>query len=979
MPRPSTSKKAHSNHRHENGLVGPGKRITKQKSNGQLNGAPRGAPPDTPPQSPVLGANPLLNNAGGNPSSSSLSDPSKDSATLLRPAGVNKRASDSSLDAAELQHNGLAQSAATDNVTKPRSDTVTSKRTSTDVSPLQLASTILRSCPLYDTIAILILLLQLPPLVLTLVQALFASLTFVPPTGLSLGSVFSLFDVFQGSAGAPSLWTMIAVDALYLGGWYCLWTWARNFALDLAQVQIAITLGGANSAKTGGVNTFCVAIVLVLHLFRSRGVRHFLFDYILSTKVFSDHQIAQVAQFFPRDFGVGSSFAWSPSSIRSLFAIHIIAQASIAMVRRWLHAYRDAPLSKPSKRADTEAAAGAGAQDSSALESTPPSGSAPGVELAPVSPPTLRDGKERVLSMKKRRRQANQVRSRQPFWAALASTKVTVMREYEHSKVSTPSAPQPNGEVTEFTTPEDNVVWISGISPSTIKFEASDADFDTDSQDDEDNGTSKPFYVRINGAYWTATTIYPVDDEGQSDGGAAQWKGEIAGLAPHCTYTCTFVRSRDNEEFCVVTVKTPALPDADQSSLLSSPPARQMLRPSSPVTTLKNSIATAEAKLAEARNRLTRSRRAHKAAVSKLEKEVDSLNSRLKTNSDDTRQRQKLLQVERSMRQTEDATQSIEAALEGLAMVPGEELEEWTKMKEEFEAQNTLLNQANDTLNTARETAKSEVSSVNDEYKTLAARRERLVARQTRLTEQHDRITQANVQGLNEKERRAAEQSAKDVEHSRVETSYLNQYAILNREIQSLQSRTSQAWQEVQAFETAAQQALRNSNGPLTPEGPLPGTQQTQLSSNAQFGNRSGFAYPNTFVSTAFPPVSISPDLQHSSPFLAFAKPHNIPSDSYGMFGKNGSIYNAYQSRPRSPSNPSTGNNSSFGADFEDADPIPPMPGNNADFSEIVSGSRRKGSGSSRSGNSGSPVTNVMAGLGSPLRAGRGSPGQSIW
>lgn len=57
--------------------------------------------------------------------------------------------------------------------------TASSKRSQTNpsVNPITLASTILKSCPMYDTIAILIFLLQLPPMVLTLVQFLFASLT----------------------------------------------------------------------------------------------------------------------------------------------------------------------------------------------------------------------------------------------------------------------------------------------------------------------------------------------------------------------------------------------------------------------------------------------------------------------------------------------------------------------------------------------------------------------------------------------------------------------------------------------------------------------------------------------------------------------------------------------------------------------------------------------------------------------------------
>ena len=988
MPRTSSSKKGHNTHRHENGLVGPGKRITKQKSNGQINGVPKGQPPDTPPLSPILTANPLLSPSTGNTSSASLTDPlARDPAALSRVNGVGKRASESSLDQGGSPQDGMAQGRGGEMVTKPRSDTTTSKRgTGFDVNPFHFASTVIRSCPLGDTIAILIVLLQLPPVGLTMLQVFFAWITFAPQSGLTLGSLFSFFDVFHGSAGTPSLWTMIMVDTICLGGWYCLWTWARNFALDLAQVQVAITFSGGNSGKSGGVNTFCVALVLLLHVFRSSGIRQFFFDYILSTRVFSDHQISQVARFVPRTMSMGTTT--SPSWLRSLFAIHIIAQAGIAMVRRHLHASQAAQLTKPSKRNDTEAAAGITVQpDPSSQDAGSNSTPTTSADMTTSLPLSSRDGKERVMTVKKRRRQAHQVRSRQPVWAAIASTKVTVMRDYEHLKQTSTTGRQAS-ELAELPVPEESVVWISSITPTAIRFEASETDFDTDSSDDEGNGNSKPFYVRINGAYWTATSIIPVDEETENEGTGAHWKGEIAGLAPNCTYTCSFVKHRDDQVFSVVTVKTPVLPDTEQSTLLASPPGRQLQRPSSPSTTLKNSISTAEAKLAEARNRLTRTRRAHKSQLSKLEKEVDSFSARLKASSDDTKQRQKLLQAERSIRQTEDATSVLQATLEELAVIPEEETEEWTEKQKAFDTYTKRLAESNTGLEKARSAASDEVTSVNDEFKTLAARKERLTTRQKGLGEKYERIVKANTEGLNEKERKAGEIVAKDAERSRIEANYHGQFAILNREWQSAQVRYEQICQQLQAMELATQQALRNSSGPLTPEGPLPGTQSLMPPPHTQFGSRP-FGYSSTFNSAAFPPVSMSPDSQHTSPYPAYSKPSSLGMDAFGK--TNGSPYSNghssnFRPRPRSSSNRSGGNISNFSADFEDADPIPPtMPGNTSEFTEFVNETRRKGSGSasasasSRSGNNSSPVTNLIGGLASPMRAGRASPGQSLW
>lgn len=252
MPRSGAGKKNQHNHRHENGLVGPGKRIVKQKSNGQLTAATTGVIPDTPPLTPTISDDPLMRSQAANDSSASLSDSRQDPAASVGIHGLRKRNSESSNDGQTTHHDGGIPNRDSDEGRSQLYHTVEAKQSPCgDVGTLQLASSILKSCPAYDTIAMLILLLQLPPIFLTLVQALFASLTFMPPTGVSMTSVFSLFDVFQGSAGTPSLSTMIAVDALCLAGWFCLWNWARNFALDLAQVQIAITLGGGNAGKTG--------------------------------------------------------------------------------------------------------------------------------------------------------------------------------------------------------------------------------------------------------------------------------------------------------------------------------------------------------------------------------------------------------------------------------------------------------------------------------------------------------------------------------------------------------------------------------------------------------------------------------------------------------------------------------------------------------------------------------------------------------
>src|SRR6202000_125794 len=120
--------------------------------------------------------------------------------------------------------------------------------------------------------------------------------------------------------------------------------------------------------------------------------------------------------------------------------------------------------------------------------------------------------------------------------------------------------------------------------------------------------------------------------------------------------------------------------------------------PSAPPYTLKNSIAAAEAKLSEARNRLTKVKRQHRSTLAKVEKEVESFNGRLKTTGDDTKQRQKLLQAERNIRQNEDATQELDAALENLVSTPEDDHDDHAAAKATHGEQQKLLSEANDAL-----------------------------------------------------------------------------------------------------------------------------------------------------------------------------------------------------------------------------------------------------------------------------------------
>lgn len=906
MPRNPGARKNQHNNRHENGLVGPGKRIVKQKSNQQLNGSATKSP--TPPES-VIDSPTVVN---GIPSSPVLAHPDE------------TKAQDSETDGPYAENANKNEAATAYSMAAQRS---VKHKSGHDVSALQIANTILKSRPACDTIALLIVLLALPSMILTIVQALFASLTMMPGAGpLSLASVI---DVFQLAQGSPSLVTMAWVDGVCFVLWLCLWNWAQNFALDLAQIHIAITLGNGSSGKSSSANTICFGLVLILHTIRSRGVRRFVLTNLIPTSLLSQTSLVDYLHYLPSDADFGDT-PGSPSKLRSLFAIHILSQALVSFIRRQLANSQAGSATKSSKRLDTEAANGPSLEPNG-IDNLSAAATASGTDYQ-GPPPLLRDAKDKGLTAKKRRRQANHVRSRQPFWAALASTKVHVLREVENKK-GLPNAATTNDGYTEL--PQSDNVWIRNVDPSSIHVEAR---FNSYAADDDDANFSAPLYVRINGAKWQSVQIYGAQDENA----VGNWIVEINGLAPNCTYTCTFHDADGGEEFASVMVRTPILVDKDYPSAMISTPIRESHRPQSPTTTLKNSIASEESKLSEARKKLAQLKKQHKAALNKTDREIDSLNGRLKSGGDNNKLHQKLQQSERQAKQLEDNTHQLVSTLETLETVPEDETLEWNHRKAAYEKQKRLLDDATEALSKAKAAADSELACHNTDLSSAVTRHERLTSRVTKLNEQHDRITQANAEGLDEKSRREAESKARQEDHLRKEKELITNIGNLNAQLYDVQMQTNNHWREIEILDKQDQltrSKMLLQNGPLTPEGEIPGMRSQGQSSRGHFNGFSNLS------GTAEVP---------ESPFLPYAT--TLPQETR---------------RPRSGTNRSLGGLSNFSEDF-DADPIPP------NLQENVNG--RKGSGSSRGKNNGSPAHGYMGSLRSPGRYSPGHvPGTTTW
>lgn len=837
--------------RHDTGLAPPGKRITKDQvssrsANGHTNGKPIHNNNNPPPPLPSTGLNQGLTFSHSQPNSI-------DSVPL--------RDSDDRIDTErEGRQNSLPTEVASEDSAREMGSPAPGERISSEMrcagegttlrslasqasSSLALAATILRSCPIRDAIAILILLLSLPPTLIITVHTLFASLTFVPPsaglTWSSWSSYHALGDWFHATPGSgPSPFTIIFSDVFMTLVYLLLPLQIQNVLLDLGQAVIAISLSGATADKESSSNSvaLCTTIIGISHVLRYKAFHITGLDYLRA--FLHNFGIA-----IPGDPSASSSFVPATGILhgwfRLLLGCHILAQGILTLLRRSL-----AGVSRPQpiRKQDPEAASfsdGAKGSSSSAETNpeTPPNASTDGRPPGPS--PAVRDSKERVSNSKKKRKQANQVRSQQPLWAAIASTKVTFLKEIEQKQASTDAIEASSGDSSKTGLAsailQDDRIWVVDIHSTEVTFKADlstitargeSANSETASSISPGIDKSKPFYVRLNGADWGSTKIVGVENgEGLDDKGNRLWNGEIYGLAPLTKYSCEFVKLSNQEVICSVSLITLPAPSTEQTSTVPVAPQHQSLRPLSPTSTLKQSISSAEVKREEVRNKLKRTRKDHKTAASSVRKETDQLNSKVASSGgQDERQKQRILQLKQHVKQAEDGTIALKAELDGLGEIPDEDLNEAAKKKRSWESACEVKSDAAAEVETAKSEANKEVSQLHAELASAMQKRDRLSVRRSKVSEQYDRLVSeqhanlSNRQRYDEERARIREDRQKTIE----QILYWTQQSRMQAE--NLNIRANEFFQEGDFLSSQLQRQQASISGPTTPEGNLPGT-----------------------------------------------------------------------------------------------------------------------------------------------------------
>lgn len=423
-------------------------------------------------------------------------------------------------------------------------------------------STVLSSFPLLDTITLLIIFLQLPSTVLTIIHFLFASLTFVPPsttllsasTASSLPSLTNL--LLQGSNGAPSLLTIIFADILVALLSMFLWPSARVFLIDFAQAVIAISLGAGHASQSGGTLRNAVVCAGVMGGVKVVQGRFNLSDAWDGLQPHSDSILGGASSGMVGR--IGSSAGW----IRSAIAIHIVAQGVMRATRRWL-------IRRPDTT-DASALGPASSKDTS-LSSGKQKDKDPEAAAGALSQPLERENSTTGTNGKrKKKHQIQHIRDNQPLWATMASAIVHIAKEVEQSQISSEaSIPSPveTGSLSidsTLTSGEDVRVWITKIGSTDIGFSASffgarmggddlyrmNGGVMANGTDGSGKDGTFPLFVRVNGIVWPQTDIHKAsrarDVDGQSGEamGVAEdeWTIYITGLTGATEYDFEFVK-----------------------------------------------------------------------------------------------------------------------------------------------------------------------------------------------------------------------------------------------------------------------------------------------------------------------------------------------------------------------------------------------------------------------------------------------------
>ncbi|RVD87710.1 uncharacterized protein DFL_001924 [Arthrobotrys flagrans] len=619
--------------------------------------------------------------------------------------------------------------------------------------------TILPSWPLIDSLMLLIILLQLPTTLLTLVHLLFASLSFVPhnltllgpnpssPT-INYGAISNY--IFQGQQGGPSVLTIIISDVIMALVSMLLWPSARIFLVDLAQAVVALSLGAGStgSGNSGAMRNaaVCASVVGISQILRERSqIAH--------------HLGIPVSQNAGNELNTLTPSSSSPGSIRSALAVHIVAQGVMKATRRWLTLRDPAEYaaSHPTTPPSSISASSNTSSSSSSATSTAKGGSASSVvSNAPKDPEVGCPTTSTATTVKKKGKLGVWVRGQQPLWAALASS-IVHLKEVEKLHAANASDSKIALSDTSYGSDEPKV-WITRIGSNEIEF---GSNYHPPNSPNDEEGVDKrfPFIVELNGIKWPQTTISMASGGRGEDSTISrtrdeeEWTAEISGLTPTTVYDISFIRRTTGEVIYSASVGTTSKQAANVDAPKEPVPAKPQ-RPLSPITTLQNSLNASRDNLEEQKRRIKVAKKGNSRRISGLRSEIDSLKSRLGSgDKGDERARRRALSLRDSVRRAEEETENIQMELQTLKELPEDQEKEWEEKKKSWKSEKENLTVSEKDANAMREQADRRLLEIKNEINSAIAKRDKAFRRVSNLRADLERAKTETAATAEEREK----------------------------------------------------------------------------------------------------------------------------------------------------------------------------------------------------------------------------------
>ncbi|KAK6355275.1 hypothetical protein TWF696_004388 [Orbilia brochopaga] len=683
--------------------------------------------------------------------------------------------------------------------------------------------TILSSWPLIDSLTLLIILLQLPTTLFTLVHLLFASLSFVPhnltllgpnpaPPTFNYGAISNY--IFQGQQGGPSVLTIIISDVIMAIVSMLLWPSARTFLVDLAQAVIALTLGAGSSGpgNSGAMRNaaVCASVVGISQILRERSQ-------------IAQHLGIPVSPAAGNELNTLTPSTQSPGTIRSALAVHIVAQGIMKAMRRWL-TLRDPADVVPNTPKDPEAA-------------------------CPTTTTTTNTRKKGKIG--------GWVRAQQPLWASLANI-IVHLKEVEklHAANANDSKPALSDTVSASGEPK---VWITRIGSTEIEF---GSNYHAPNTFAEDESVDKrfPFIVELNGIKWPQTTISKASGGGVEDSTISrtrdeeEWTAEISGLTPTTVYDISFIRRTTGEIIYSASVGTTSKL-ATNVDAPKEPVSTKPQRPLSPITTLRNSLNASRNSLEEQKRRIKVSKKANSRRISSLRSEIDSLKSRLGSgDKGDERARRRALSLRDSVRRAEDETENFQMELQTLKELPEDQEKEWEEKKKSWKSERENLSMSEKDAIAMREQADRRILDVKNEINSVTTKRDKAARRVANLRADLER-TKAETAATAEEREKAKQRDLLKQRRQNIELEFSASISKMEQGMVSFRQKARENYANIRSLEAsfmmqqqqAAQaQQLALSNGIAATDMALPLAMQLNqnMSPRSAFGQQQIYNNP---------------------------------------------------------------------------------------------------------------------------------------